>query len=392
MILHVACLPFPSYQGTQAALAAMLEASASMGRPTRLLTYAQGAYPLDARYEVHRIPDFPKVRSLRSGPSWGKVALDARCILETRRLAHRLRPEAIVTHHIEAALAALAARVAPVYYVAHTCLARELPEYLPSLPPGLVGRFAQRVEETVCARAAGVAAVAPSLAQLLGGGAQYLPVPWTSPATRRPARDEARAALGLSTRTHVCLYAGNLDRYQGWESLIEALAILRRTHQAAALLVATESDPAPTRRLAHRLGVGAAVHFCRIDGEKARQLVHAASDLTWVPRRTEGGLPIKMLDAFARELPVVAMKRATAALRVKDACVAVPNDDANALAAAASRLIEDDRAAATLARHARRYLATHHSAETYAAAMRGLLGRPKASRQARRPAPHPAVG
>jgi len=391
VILHVACLPFPSYQGTQAALAAMLEASASLGRPTHLLTYAQGAYPLDARYEVHRIPDFPKVRSLRSGPSWGKVALDARCILETRRLAHRLRPEAIVAHHIEAALAALAARVAPVYYVAHTCLARELPEYLPSLPPGLVGRFAQRVEETVCARAAGVAAVAPSLAQLLGGGAQYLPVPWTSPATRRPARDEARAALGLSARAHICLYAGNLDRYQGWESLIEALAILRCTHPAAALLVATESDPAPTRRLAHRLGVADSVHFCRIDGEKARQLVHAASDLTWVPRRIEGGLPIKMLDAFARELPVVAMERATAALRVKDACVAVPDDDANALAAAASRLIEDDRAAATLAQHARRYLATHHSAETYAAAMRELLGEPKASPQARRPAPHPAA-
>ena len=67
MILHVACLPFPSYQGTQAAIAAMLDASTSTGRPTHLLTYAQAAYELDAPYEVHRIPDFPKVRSLRSG-------------------------------------------------------------------------------------------------------------------------------------------------------------------------------------------------------------------------------------------------------------------------------------------------------------------------------------
>ena len=185
MILHVACLPFPSYQGTQAALAAMLEASAGTGRPTHVLTYAQGAYELDAPYEVHRIPDFPKVRSLRSGPSWGKVALDARCMLETRRLARRLRPDAIVAHHIEAALAALAARVAPVYYVAHTCLARELPVYFPSLPTGFVSGVAKRVEELVCARAAGVAAVAPSLAQLLGRDARYLPVPWSLPAARR---------------------------------------------------------------------------------------------------------------------------------------------------------------------------------------------------------------
>jgi len=208
---------------------------------------------------------------------------------------------------------------------------------------------------------------------------------------RRPARDEARAALGLSTRTHICLYAGNLDRYQGWESLIEALVILQRTHSATALLVATESDPAPTRRLAHRLGVADSVHFCRIDGEEARQLPHAASDLTWVPRRTEGRPPTKILDAFAREIPVVAMERATAALRVKDACIAVPDNDPNAPAAAASRLIEDGRAAATRAQHARRYLATHHSAETYAAAMRELLGEPNANPQAKRPEPHPAV-
>jgi hypothetical protein len=212
MILHVACLPFPSYQGTQAAIAAMLDASASTGRPTHLLTYAQAAYELDAPYEVHRIPDFPKVRSLRSGPSWGKIGLDARCVIETRRLARRIQPTAIVAHHIEAALAALVAQAAPVYYIAHTCLARELPVYFPSLPTehtclarelpvyfpslptDLVSGVATRVEGRVCARVAGVAAVAPSLAQLLGPGARYLPVPWALP-DAPPTRDEARATL-----------------------------------------------------------------------------------------------------------------------------------------------------------------------------------------------------
>jgi glycosyltransferase involved in cell wall biosynthesis len=385
MILHVACLPFPSYQGTQAAIAAMLQASADTGSPTHLLTYAQGAYELAAAYDIHRVPDFPRVRSLRSGPSWGKVALDARCIVETRRLARRLRPKAIVAHHVEAALAALAAQVAPVYYVAHTSLTRELPVYFPLVPASLVAQIARRVERLVCARAAGVAAVAPSLATLLGEGTRYLPVPWTLPTSPRPTRDEASSALGLPANAHVCLYAGNLDRYQGWESLIEALAILRHTDPAARLLVATESDPAPTRRHAERLRVAEFVHFCRIDGEQARRLAHAASDLTWVPRRTEGGLPIKMLDAFARNLPVVAMERATAALPVEDACIVIPNDDSDALAAAARRLIEDRRAAMTIAQDARRYLLTQHSAESFAAAMRGLLGEGDPSPRAKRP-------
>ena len=283
MILHVACLPFPSYQGTQAALAAMLEASAGTGRPTHLLTYAQGAYPLDAPYEVHRIPDFPKVRSLRSGPSWGKIGLDVRCIVETRRLARRIQPTAIVAHHIEAAFAALAAQVAPVYYVAHTCLARELPVYLPSLPTRLVSGVAQQLEAIVCARAAGVAAVAPSLADLLGRGVRYLPVPWAASAALRPTRSEARATLGLSADAHICLYAGNLDRYQGWEHLIEALAILRHTDPRARLLVATESDPAPAGRRAKRLRVSDFVHFCRIDGEPSRwAALHDTGDVHWL--------------------------------------------------------------------------------------------------------------
>jgi len=385
VILHVACLPFPSYQGTQAALAAMLEASANSGHPTHLLTYAQAAYEIDAPYPIHRIPNSPEVRSLRSGPSWGKVALDARCIVETRRLARRFQPTVIVAHHIEAALAALAARVAPVYYVAHTSLSRELPAYFPSLPVRLVSGVARQIEESVCTRAAGVAAVAPSLSRLLGRGARYLPVPWAPSTALRPTRGEARVALGLPADADVCLYAGNLDRYQGWEHLLEALMILRRTNPVACLLVATESDPAPARQHAERLGVSYSIHYRRIDGERARQLVHAASDLAWVPRKTEGGLPIKMLDAFSRELPVVAVDRATAALPVQDACISVPNDDAHALAAGARRLIEDDRLAVTLRKEARRYLVTHHSAEAYAAAMRQLLGACEVSPQATRP-------
>ena len=387
MILHVACLPFPSYQGTQAALAAMLQASASTGRPTHLLAYAQAGYELEAPYAIHRIPDFPKVRSLRSGPSLGKIALDARCIMETRRLARHLQPKAIIAHHIEAALATLAAGAAPVYYVAHTCLARELPVYLPSLPPRLVGKVAEQVERNVCRRAAGVAAVAPSLAGLLGRTTTYLPVPWATPPDGPPTRGEARALLDLPANGRVCLYAGNLDRYQGWEHLIEALAILRLTDPEARLLIATESDPSPVRFEAQRLGVADFVHSCRLDGERARTLAHAASDLTWVPRRTEGGLPIKMLDAFARELPVVAMSRATASLPLENACIVVPDDDAHGLAAAAKRLLENDRAAIAIRKEALRYLATHHSVDSFAAAMRELVGESEATPLATLPEP-----
>jgi len=384
MILHVACLPFPSHQGTQAALAAMLEALAGTGRSAHVLTYAYGAYERDSPYVVHRIPDFPRVRVLRSGPSCGKVLLDARCIAETRRLARRLRPRAIVAHHIEAALAVLAARVTPVYYVAHTSVADELPVYFPSLPAHPVRSAARKAERLVCQRAAGIGAVAPALAHRLGQGVRYLPVPWphrTVP--EQPTRTQARAALGLALDAPVCLYAGNLDRYQGWEHLLQALSGLRRARPNARLLVATESDPAPAVREALRLGVRPSVSFCRLDGERARQLAHAAADLAWIPRRTAGGLPIKMLDAFARGLPVVAMARATAELPLGNACLEVPNDDAKALALAALRLLDDDRVASRLKESAHSYLQRHHSVESFSSAMRELLGETPATPGAR---------
>lgn len=390
MILHVACLPFPTHQGTQAAIASMLEASARLGRPVHLLAYAHAAYELDAPYEIHRIPNFPEVRSVRSGPSWGKVALDARCIVEIRRLSGRLQPSAIIAHHIEAALAALAARVAPVYYVAHTSLERELPVYMSRVPARPVRSIGRRLEKQVCRRAAGVAAVAPALATLLGEGVRYLPVPWSASAVSdRATRSEARLALGIAPDAQVCLYAGNLDPYQGWENLVEAIAILRRSHRNARLLVATASDPAPAREQAERLGVASAVGFSGLESERARMLAHAASDLAWVPRRTEGGLPVKMLDAFARDLPVVAVRRATAGLPLRGACRIVSDDDPGALAAAAGSLFEDERAANALRDRSGRYLSVHHSAQWFSTALRHLLGDGVASIPARHRVPPP---
>lgn len=389
MMLHVACLPFPSHQGTQAAIAAMLHASAEAGRQPQLLTYAHGAHPLDPRYELHRVPDFPKVRSLRSGPSLGKIALDFRCIQEIRRLARRSTPEAIVAHHIEAALAAMSANVAPVYYVAHTALSRELSVYFPRLPASPVDAIGDRLERFVTRRAARVAAISPSLAALFGADVTYLPVPW-SPVPQSTTQEQARSTLGIPADAEVCLYAGNLDRYQGWELLVEALAELRRAHPRARLLVATESSPSPVLVEATRHGIGESVDIRRLSGEAARAQVHAASDVAWVPRRTEGGLPIKMLDALGRGLPVVATKRATAGLPVLEACEVVPDDDPYALSAGAARLLRDRDRADALRAAGTGYLWSHHGKEAFLSALDRWIGTAYASSsKATRPGPRP---
>jgi glycosyltransferase involved in cell wall biosynthesis len=387
MNLHVACLPFPSHQGTQAALAAMLRASAEAGRETHVLTYAHGAYPLEVPYQVHRVADFPKVRSLRSGPSWGKVALDARCIAATRRLTGTLRPDAVIAHHVEAALAVLRAGVRPVYYVAHTSLEKELSVYFPRVPAAAVSHVGGLLDRWVTSQVDGVAAVAPSLASLLGPHTTYLPVPW-SPEPPSLRKDEARDALGLPRNAHLCLYAGNLDRYQGWELLLEALRALHKSHPQARLLIASESDPTPAQQEAAKRGVAPYVDLRRLDSELARTRAHAASDLAWIPRQTEGGLPIKMLDAFGRSLPVVATRRATAGLPIVDACHIVEDDDPAALAEATADLLDEEPAREALRASGLRYLTRHHSAVAFLAGLDAML-EPFARRaRARSHAPH----
>ena len=386
-VLHLACLVFPSHQGTQAAIKSMLEASSKTATPPHLLVYAHGAYELDAPYHVHRVPDFPKFRSLRSGPTLAKVALDARAVLETRRLLFQIKPRAVIAHHIEAALAALCAGAPTVHYVAHTSLAHELPTYFRGrsemtrrLGSMLLGKSARRIEQWAC-RATRVAAVSPSLARSIGPDAHYLPVPWTpnptapTEAEKLARRERLRDELGIPPNAPLCLYAGNLDHYQGWEHTIAALRSLRALHPSAHLLVATQSDVAPVTRAAAQFDVADAVHTHPLDSEEVRRDVHAAADLAWIPRRTEGGLPIKMLEAFSREVPVVATERATAGLSVDKACFVVADDDPKALADGASATFSDPTAGARRVRAARDYLHANHSSAAYARALEKWLGR-----------------
>ncbi|MEM7435322.1 MAG: glycosyltransferase [Myxococcota bacterium] len=380
-VLHVGCLPFPTFQGTQAAIGSMLSASAALGHDVHLLAYAASAGDTSTGYEVHRIPDFPRVRSLRSGPSWGKVALDARCVAEVRRLHHRLGPDVVVAHHVEAAVAALSARVGPVHYVAHTSLERELPIYVPRLPEPVVRGAARAVEEAVCRRAAGVGAVAPTLRSWLGKACVYLPVPWAIADEGPEDGGDVRKALGIRENAEVGLYAGNLDRYQGWEDVVQALALLRRAGREAFLLVATESDPEPVHRLAAKARVSGSVRICRLNGEEARRSAHAAANFAWIPRRTPGGIPIKLLDALGRGLPVITTLRATAGLPVDESCVCVANDDPAALAEGVSRLQGlDTRSQIRAAGFG--YLRKHHDSTAFERAFGELTG---SDRQVRRP-------
>ncbi|MFW5924978.1 MAG: glycosyltransferase [Myxococcota bacterium] len=370
--LHVAAMPFPSPQGTQAAVRAMVEALVDAGRETHLLTYGVGTTPAGPmRFTWHKLAhrtgrNVVPVRSLRSGPSIGKVVLDLQLAATLRRLHRRLRPDLVVAHHVEACAAAWLAGARPLLFVAHTALEPELPTYFPRAVARPTAAAGLALDRDLARRADAVAAIAPALADYFerraGVPPHPLPVPWTLPEPiRKGERLQARHRFGLADTDEVGLYAGNLDAYQGWPQVVQALARTAATRPGARLLVATESDPRAVHAAARGQGVAERVRVIGLGDEASRRSAHAAADLALVPRRTPGGLPIKLLDALARGVPTAVTRTATAGLDLEGAALLVNDDDPEALAGAWRAAVQARRATAEVAERGRAYVATRHT-------------------------------
>jgi glycosyltransferase involved in cell wall biosynthesis len=377
--LHIAALPFPSRQGTQAAIRAMLEARVRAGRRVELFTYATAGYAFAPSFGLHRAAAWPAV-SLRSGPSLRKLIADARMLVELRRLLRRLRPSVIVAHHVEAALLALAAGRGrdqprssgsarpPCVFFAHTDLAHELPTYA-ARPCAIALRSAgAALDRLIRSRVAGSAAISPALAQNLRRGAgsiEYVPLPWPLPrAIEEAERQPSRRELGLAADGCTALYAGNLDAYQAPLSMLDALAQLRAAGRSISLLLATDSDSRAFLRRARALNVP--VRTSALGDESLRRRLHAAADFAIVPRATPFGLPIKLLDALARGLPCAVAPAGEAGLPAQD-CFARAAEAG--LAAAIEKLARDPVWSCELARRGRAYVARAHSDERFNVAL-----------------------
>ncbi|NLY94264.1 MAG: glycosyltransferase family 4 protein [Myxococcales bacterium] len=368
--MHVACLPYPSPQGTQAAIAAMLDVLGEEGLDARLLCYPYGDPRLPLRHEVARLAMPALTRSLRSGPSLAKIAFDVAMVAAIARLP---RETTLVCHHVEAAWAArLAGR--DYVYVAHTSLREELPTYLTSAGATRASTFARvgAVIDAVAASASRCAAVSPALATRLGArrGRAFgvLPVPW-SPIEARVDPSSARAQLGLRGGAFVVLYTGNLDGYQSWEIALEVVSRLRDAALDAHLLVATDSDPAALFARAKTIGLEA-ISIAPLLTERDREVAHAAADVAIVPRKSPGGVPIKLLDALARGVPVITTEAGAAGLALEGVVGFGETPEALALEALEARKDRDERA-----RRGVEYLRAHHGKEAFLDAYARLVGR-----------------
>ncbi len=344
-ILHVAALPFPTRQGTQVYIGQMCEQQARRGHEVHLLTYAHGdGSNGHARTFVHhRIPDFPRARSLRSGPSWQKPLLDASMAAAIRRLSAGLAPDLVHAHHYEGLAASLAARRAgvPVVYHAHTLLEPELPCYFrrKTVMSGasLLGLAADR---TLPRLADHCLAISPYLAEaLVGHGLREKNVTYVPPALEPETGAAPRAPGAVASGAPVLLYLGNLDRYQGIGFMLRGFAGVLERHPRATLRIITASDASRCIDRAMALGIR---HRLEVEPHGPFSAVFPAvlsASVGLVPRRIPGGFPIKLLNYLHAGLPVVASTHGSGGLRHGEEAMVFSGCDE--LVRNACRLVED---------------------------------------------------
>jgi glycosyltransferase involved in cell wall biosynthesis len=359
-ILTIAACPMLARRGTPVRIERLSEALAARGHRVTVATYHIGEAAPAGTFDIVRI-DRPFVAgSLPPGPAFAKFfRYDPYLLATTRRLLATRPFDIIHAHHIEGLLIGALARrrCIPLIYDAHTMLDSELPSYCGPRWRWLVRRVAKRMDgllprladHVVCAghgtREAliGRHGFAPERVTLAGNGVEL--EHFAGAFTARTA------TAGSGCRPTHLLYTGTLAGYQNIELLLEAFALLHRTHPAVRLVIASNSPFAPLAPLAATLGISSAIDildddFAALPGQLA------AATVAVLPRTSCDGVPQKLLNYMAAGCPVVASEGSAQVLQQEVTGLIVANGDVDAFARAMRRLIDEPPLAAALSRQA----------------------------------------
>jgi glycosyltransferase involved in cell wall biosynthesis len=177
------------------------------------------------------------------------------------------------------------------------------------------------------------------------------------------ARANARKRWGFRPDDTVIECVGALMPEKGHALLIDAFAKLRREISNCRFLLAGEGRlRAQLERQAHEAGLGSEIVFAGFVADV--ESIYAAGDLFVFPSLSEGA-GSSLIQAMAYGLPVLGFARGGVAEIIEDGRTGILVQEANAeaLALAALRMLEDAELRERLSRAARETTASRYSAE-----------------------------
>jgi glycosyltransferase involved in cell wall biosynthesis len=189
-----------------------------------------------------------------------------------------------------------------------------------------------------------VLAVCPSLADKARALCPGTPVRVLEdiPLTDAPAGpiEDLRSAFGIEGTC--ALYVGNLERYQGIDLLLDALAALG--DEPPVTLVVIGGDPADVARYRHQaatLGLTRRVHFAGARPVRDLAGYLAQADILVSPRTLGENTPMKIYSYLASGSSILATDIGSHTQALDDSCALLVRPDPGCLAAGLQRLAAD---------------------------------------------------
>jgi glycosyltransferase involved in cell wall biosynthesis len=368
-ILLVAPQPFYQERGTPIAVRMLVEVLCGQGHAVDLLTYHEGADLDIDGLKILRTPALPGLRHVPIGISWKKLVCDL--LISGRLLSLVLTRRYDVIHAVEEAVfPAILLRSsshARVVYDMDSMLGEQLVSKWKLLRP--VQRALRAMECAVIRRADAVFAVCSDLARHVTLDAPGVPVflieDVALPAQQYGGGSEPLREL-LDIKGPLALYVGNLQRYQGVEQLVRAMAELPQAFELTLVLIGgAESDIARARALVRKLHQEERVYL--LGPRPVSQLAGflAQADILVSPRSLGSNTPMKVYSYMNSGNAILATRILSHTQVLDDNCAFLVESNPQALAEGLVTLATDAKLRARLGAAAHRRASERYSVEAF---------------------------
>ncbi|MBI2435401.1 MAG: glycosyltransferase family 4 protein [Candidatus Hydrogenedentes bacterium] len=358
-IAMVGACAYPVPQGSQVFMRDTALMLHRRGHDVHLVVYGYGVGRDYSGLRVHRCWRLPGDQRTAAGPAVVKPLLDLALVFTLRRIIREHHIDVVCAHNYEGLLVALAAGKRPIVYHAHNAMSDELPYYFRY--KRAAERLGRWLDHTFPHRADRVIAPHPRLAgHLIVRGCDHARVSVVPPPLDVNLFDVCRVDKAVPP----VLYAGNLDAYQNLGLLFAAMERVRRLLPEARLHIATAEKDAeiPQAEIISTLG------FDSLQRVLAQDAVFA------VPRVSWSGFPIKLLNAMAAGMAIVACQSAAYPLTDGENGLVVADDDPQAFAEALLSLLTTPNLRRELGQRARETIARDHQPEKTAEKLEAVFG------------------
>lgn len=368
-ILLVAPQPFYQERGTPIAVRMLVEVLCAQGHAVDLLTYHEGADLDIDGLRILRTPALPGLRHIPIGISWKKLVCDL--LISGRLLGLALSRRYDVIHAVEEAVfPAILLRSsahARVVYDMDSMLGESLVSKWRLLRPA--ARALRAMERAVIRRADAVFAVCSDLARHVSADAPGVPV-FLIEDVALPSQQFCGAAEPLrellDIRGPLALYVGNLQRYQGVEQIVRAMAQLPQALDLTLVLIGGASeDVARMRSLVRKLHLEEHVYLLgpRPLAQLSGFLVQA--DILVSPRLRGSNTPMKVYSYMNSGTAILATRILSHTQVLDDDCAYLVEPDPQALARGLMTLAADEALRARLSVAAGRRARDRYSVEAF---------------------------